>query len=115
MHVEAKMCFKFRKSPYKTTFDPNATYLLVGCLGGLGQQFSRWMVDRGARNLTYLSRSGDATTEIRDFISEIQKRNVIAHVVKGDVANLEDVKRAVACSGKLVKGVVQAALTLQVF
>lgn len=73
------------------------------------------MVDRGARNLTYLSRSGDGTTEIRDFISELENRNVIVHIVKGDVTNLEDVKRAVACSGKLVKGAVQAALTLQVY
>lgn len=108
------MGFKFRKSPYKTTFDPDATYLLVGCLGGLGQHYSRWMVDRGARNLTYLSRSGDATMEVRNFIAEIENRNVVTHVVKGDVTILEDVKRAVARSGKSVKGVVQAALTLQV-
>lgn len=110
-----KWFLKFRKSPYKTSFDPDATYLLVGCLGGLGQLYSRWMVDRGARNLTYLSRSGVAKAEIRDFIAEIENRGVIVHVVKGDVTNLEDVKRAVACSGKSVKGVVQAALTLQVF
>ena len=75
-------------------------------MGGLGQLYSKWMVDRGARNLTYLSRSGDATTETRDFIAEIENRSVVVHVVKGDVTNLEDVKRAVACSGKSVKGVV---------
>lgn len=108
------MGFKFRKSPYKTTFDPDATYILVGCLGGLGQHYSRWMVDRGARDLTYLSRSGDATTEVRNFIAEIENRNVVVHVVKGDVTNIEDVKLAVASSKKPVKGVVQAALTLQV-
>lgn len=108
------VCFKFRKSPYNSRFDPDATYLLVGCLGGLGQLFSRWMVDRGARNLTYLSRSGDAKEGIRDFITELQNRNVVTHIVKGDVANLSDVRRAVACSRKPVKGVVQAALTLQV-
>lgn len=72
------------------------------------------MVDRGARNLTYLSRSGDTKEGIREFITELQNRNVVIHIVKGDVANLNEVRRAVACSGKPVKGVIQAALKLQV-
>lgn len=39
-------------------FSADATYLLVGCLGGLGRSLTSWMMDRGARDFVLLSRSG---------------------------------------------------------
>jgi hypothetical protein len=36
---------------------PDATYLIVGGLGGLGLKTAEWMVSRGARHLALLGRS----------------------------------------------------------
>ena len=105
---------KFRRLPPQFQFDSAATYLLVGCLGGLGQLYSRWMVEMGARSLTFLSRSGSDREDTQCFVSELKSRNVEVQVVKGDVSHLGDVKTAVAATSKPIRGVVQAALTLQV-
>lgn len=105
---------QMRRSPFNATFDPDASYILVGCLGGLGRSFSKWAVQRGARNLIYLSRTGAANAEAQQFLDALQFQGVDAKVVKGDVASLEDVKAAVAISDRPIKGVVQGALALHV-
>lgn len=76
--------------------------------------FSKWMAQRGAKHLMYLSRSGDAKQETRGFLAELTRQGVSFQVMKGDVACLQDVQRAVASCERPIKGVVQAALTLQV-
>jgi acyl transferase domain-containing protein len=94
--------------------DSEATYLLVGCLGGLGRSFVKWIVARGARDLIFLSRSGSQSAEVDRFLEELQLQHVSVKVVKGDVSRIEDVKRAIDSSTKPVKGVVQGALSLRV-
>lgn len=103
-----------RRSLFGAAFDPNAAYLLVGCLGGLGRSFSRWAVERGARHLVYLSRSGAATPVVAAFVSEFESQGVEVQIIKGDVASLADVEAAVARQTLPIKGVVQGALTLHV-
>ncbi|KAI4212601.1 MAG: hypothetical protein LQ351_004673 [Letrouitia transgressa] len=102
-----------RRSPFTATFDPNAAYLLVGCLGGLGRSFSQWAVAQGARNLIYLARSGAAKPEAQIFLDELRAKGVTVSVVKGDVNSLRDVQNAVNNSAKPIRGVVQGALTLK--
>ncbi|KAF2181508.1 hypothetical protein K469DRAFT_589235 [Zopfia rhizophila CBS 207.26] len=101
-----------RRDPFTATFDPEASYLLVGCLGGLGRSFSQWAVSRGARSLIYLSRTGAAKDEAQIFLDELRSKGVEVSIVKGDVTSLADVQAAVKSSKKPIKGVVQAALTL---
>ncbi len=72
------------------------------------------MVDRGAKHLTYLSRSGCSNEETRKFLSDLHARGVETDVVHGDVASLNDVKRAVKSCKRPIKGVVQGALALKV-
>lgn len=72
------------------------------------------MVQRGARHLTYLSRSGGADEEAKAFLSEIRTRGATVEVVKGDVSCLEDVHRAVRTCKMPIKGVLQGALALNV-
>ena len=103
-----------RQSPFTAKFDAEATYLLVGCLGGLGRSFSNWAIERGAKNLIFLSRSGAANPEAQGFLDTLNSRGVNAKVVKGDVSCLEDVNAAVAGSNRPIKGVIQGALTLHV-
>lgn len=100
------------KSTYEVEFAPEASYILVGCLGGLGRSLVLWMVSRGVRRLTFLSRTGVVGHEAQDFLHKLQKMAIEVQVIKGDVTSLQDVKRAVkSCTGP-IKGIVQAALTL---
>ncbi|KAJ4413900.1 Type I Iterative PKS [Gnomoniopsis sp. IMI 355080] len=104
-----------QRDPFTAAFDPQAAYLLVGCLGGLGRSFSEWAVSRGARHLIYLSRSGGYNPEAQSLLSSLAARGIDATVIRGDVTRLADVQAAVAAAtakGRPVKGVVQGALTL---
>jgi NADPH:quinone reductase-like Zn-dependent oxidoreductase len=99
------------QAPFETSFSSEASYLLVGCLGGLGRSFAEWMVSRGARKLVFLSRTGTAGLEAQRFISRLRSLAVDAQIIRGDVTSAEDVSRAVqSCAN--IKGVIQAALTL---
>ncbi|KAI1858549.1 uncharacterized protein JN550_012596 [Neoarthrinium moseri] len=100
------------RDAFSAKFDPNASYLLVGCLGGLGRSFSTWAVSRGARNLIYLSRSGASNEEARAFLETLRQQGVDAYVVKGDVTSMADVRAAVDSAKFPLKGIVQGALTL---
>ncbi|KAK8054299.1 hypothetical protein PG996_013600 [Apiospora saccharicola] len=102
-----------QRDPFVAKFDPDATYLLVGCLGGLGRSFSTWAVLRGARHLLYLSRSGAVDGEARSFVEGLRGCGVEVSIVRGDVTSLPDVQRAVEAAGRRpIRGVVQGALSL---
>lgn len=89
---------------------------MVGCLGGLGRSLSVWMAERGAHHLTYLSRSGAGSEEARAMIEDLNKRGVQTDVIQGDVSIKKDVTALVAyaSSKHVVKGVVHAAMVLEV-
>jgi D-arabinose 1-dehydrogenase-like Zn-dependent alcohol dehydrogenase len=95
-------------------FTPNASYLLIGGLGGLGIAISRWMVEKGARNLVFLSRSAGTTSRCRDFIQELAEMGCTANVVTGSVDNMDHVHAAISlCPGRLA-GVIHLAMALKV-
>ncbi|KAF2972455.1 hypothetical protein GQX73_g1158 [Xylaria multiplex] len=94
-------------------FKANGTYLLIGCLGGLGRCLARFMVDRGARNLTFLGRSGADKKEAAAMIESLRARGCVVHIVRGDVSNKEDVAKAVNTAGVPVYGMVQGAMALE--
>ncbi|KAI0886290.1 ketoacyl-synt-domain-containing protein [Annulohypoxylon maeteangense] len=97
---------------YDTTFSPDKTYLLVGCLGGLGRSMSKWMLTRGARKFVFLGRSGTDRAPARRLVEDLEFSGAQVTVVRGDVVNLEDVERAVASIDGAIGGVIQAAMGL---
>ncbi|TRX91638.1 hypothetical protein FHL15_007420 [Xylaria flabelliformis] len=102
-------------SKYLTLFNPERVYLLVGCLGGLGRSLSRWMVQRGARNLVFLGKSGSDKPAASELIAQLQKVGVRVTVVRGDVTNAEDTAEAIRrCkeTGHPIGGVIQGAMGL---
>ena len=86
----------------------------MGCLGGLGRHVTNLLIDRGARDITYLSRSGDQNATVQGFLVDLKERGITVRIIKGDVSSIADVNRAIAASGKPIKGMLQAALTLKV-
>lgn len=92
---------------------PDASYLLVGGLGGIGRSISLRLVQNGARHLTFLSRSG-RTEKTEHFLQEMEALGCKVQVFAGSVANIDDVKEVVARVEKPIRGVIQLSMALQV-
>ncbi|TRX91832.1 hypothetical protein FHL15_007385 [Xylaria flabelliformis] len=95
-------------------FRQDATYLLVGGLGGLGRRIALWMAQRGARHLAFLSRS-DSKTLIPEATETIKTlRNdygVEVLVLSADISNPTALSRAIGETNPLypIRGVLNAA------
>ncbi|KAJ5291615.1 Fum1p [Penicillium angulare] len=100
------------RSELDLSFSSQASYLLVGGLGGLGRAISTWMVENGARYLIYLSRSAGHSKQDRDFMQELEIQGCHVTCVRGDVTKLPDVKSAVAKCIKPLAGVLQMSMAL---
>ena len=98
-------------------FDPNATYLIAGGLGGLGRSISRWMVDRGARYLVLLSCTGLRNESAVAFQAELEHKSVCVKTPVCDVSDETALKRALEqCTEVMppIKGCVQATAIIRV-
>ncbi|XXG98856.1 hypothetical protein Hte_005186 [Hypoxylon texense] len=105
--------FDVKKRARPITFSGSASYLLVGGLGGLGRAISSWMVDHGAREMIYLSRSAGTGTHDDIFANELKSMGCEAKFVQGDVTIPDDVARAVAAASSPLKGVIQMSMVLR--
>ncbi|KAL9037595.1 MAG: hypothetical protein Q9214_005633 [Letrouitia sp. 1 TL-2023] len=99
-------------SKYSTRLSAEKSYLLVGCLGGLGTAIARWMVSRGASNLVFLGRSGVDRPAAQRLVDDLQAMGANVVVIRGDVVNPEDVREAVDSIPGILAGIVQAAMGL---
>jgi acyl transferase domain-containing protein len=93
-------------------FSSESSYLLIGCLGGLGRSLIRWMFSRGARHFVFLSRSGTDNPEAAEFVIELEKLGGKPIVVKGDVSIRSDVDQAIQQAKSPIRGVMQLAMAL---
>ncbi|KAE8417625.1 hypothetical protein BDV36DRAFT_256648 [Aspergillus pseudocaelatus] len=96
--------------------NPDATYVIAGGLGGLGRTIARWMVDRGARNLVLLGRSGAKTTAAFELIDELSAKCVYVHAAPCDVIDTESVRQVIQRVSQTmppIKGCVQGSMVLR--
>ncbi|KAF9631021.1 hypothetical protein BFW01_g1895 [Lasiodiplodia theobromae] len=91
----------------------DASYLLCGGLGGLGRAVSNWMVENRARHIIYLSRTAGDTAEDKAFFSELHAQGCRIQAIRGSVAHLKDVERAVREAGKPIAGVMHMSMVLR--
>ena len=99
-----------------TILSPNATYLLCGGLGGLGQSLASLLVRLGARNLCFISRSGKSSKGAGKVLEELALQGVRAQVYSCDISCNDDLERILQdCSEKMppIKGVIQCAMVLR--
>jgi len=95
--------------------DPNATYLFIGGLGGLGRSLAKEFVASGARHIAFISRSGDTKQEAKDIVDELTAHGAQVKVFRGDVAKQASFLEAMElCAQQLppIKGVIQMAMVL---
>lgn len=107
---------KVLPSPPVLKLQPDATYLLVGALGGLGRSLGSWMMDRGARYFCFMARSGTDSKQAAILVDDMRKAGASVQVIRGDVtvrADVDDALKNVPPQHP-VRGVVHAAMVLRV-
>src|SRR5262249_17867903 len=72
---------------------PDAAYLVTGGLGGIGSRVSRWLVDRGARHLVLIGRSGASDAD-QATLEALQRAGAQILVKQADVSQAGQVARA---------------------
>ena len=97
---------------HRVSFDPEANYLLVGCLGGLGRSIARWMAERGARHLTFISRSGASSVEAAATIRDLEDMGVQTKIFQCSITERSELLAAVRQTSNAIpiKGVLHAAM-----
>ncbi|WP_420439575.1 SDR family NAD(P)-dependent oxidoreductase [Candidatus Palauibacter sp.] len=95
-------------------FDPDATYLVTGGLGGFGLRLIPYLVASGARHLTLLDRDPgrrrDAEWIRRSSALVYMDEEAEFDIVRGDVAVEEDVRRCIRHIERRIEGQVERPL-----
>ncbi|KAM3504769.1 hypothetical protein MY11210_008227 [Beauveria gryllotalpidicola] len=93
-------------------FRNDASYVLVGGLGGLGKAIASWMVYHGARSLIFLSRSAGQRPEQQQLTLELQKSGCVVQCYAGDVTDETLIQTIVREAQFTIAGVMQMAMVL---
>ncbi|KAI1348949.1 hypothetical protein F5Y01DRAFT_290832 [Xylaria sp. FL0043] len=100
----------------ESTLSSDGTYVLVGCLGGLGRSLTKWMMEHGARHFAFISRSGASKPEAARVIANIENfPGTSTRVYHADASN----ELAMQCiiyslqAERPIRGVVHAAMVLK--
>lgn len=94
----------------------DATYVLVGGLGGLGRGLAIYLADHGAKHLAFFTRTDDVQPAARKVLDQLKERNVEAHIYVCDVTDPEALKGTILQIGNempLIKGLIQGAMVLR--
>lgn len=105
-----------RKAKDSLRLDPQATYLFVGGLGGLGRSLAKEFVACGARNLAFVSRSGISSPQAAAVVEELEKDGARVKAYCCDASDGNSFKATMDQVGSdlpPVKGVIQMAMVLR--
>lgn len=72
-------------------FEADGTYLVTGGLGGLGLEFARFLVERGARHLVLVGRRG-ARPEAASRLQALEEAGAEVLVARADVSQRDEVE-----------------------
>lgn len=98
-------------------FQPGASYVIAGGLGGVGRSVARWMASQGASNLILLSRSGPVDEASKELLKHLEGvcKSVVTPVC--DVADSTALRNSIAkCLESMppIKGCIQCSMVLKV-
>lgn len=103
-------------------FDPHATYILIGGLGGIGCNLAVWMAEHTAKHITFLSRSRERASHseeehVQNTLAALTSLGCEYQIVPCDVGgDFKEVESALVSIAKQrkIKGLVHAAMVLKV-
>jgi acyl transferase domain-containing protein/NADPH:quinone reductase-like Zn-dependent oxidoreductase/NADP-dependent 3-hydroxy acid dehydrogenase YdfG len=97
-------------------FDPNASYVIAGGLGGIGRSLASWFASRGAKHLILLSRSGPTSEKSLVLLEDLASRGVNVATPRCDVGNVESLRTVLESAAKAmppIKGCIQGSMVLK--
>ena len=105
---------KIEPEPQSVTIDPDASYLIIGGLGGLGLAVARRLARHGARHLALVGRS-DPTPSAQVAVASLRQSGVEVMTCRADMADPAQAQQVVAAvrgTSCPLRGVVHAAMVL---
>jgi microcystin synthetase protein McyG len=92
------------------TFQPDATYLITGGFGGLGQRVALWMAARGARHIALLSRRAEPNMEAIRAIEALGARVIPLSGDVADAAAMAALLSRLGTEAPPLRGIIHAAV-----
>ena len=95
----------------------SGTYVIAGGLGSLGQKIIHFLANHGAKSILILSRRNLDQSERHNLEEELGSSGAVVRIESCNIADLEEMQEVAArCLRTMppVKGVIQAAMVLQV-
>ncbi|MCJ1283208.1 polyketide synthase [Xylographa opegraphella] len=102
--------------PAPTELRSDATYIIVGGLGGLGLEIGLFMAAKGAKHIALLTRRGPGSVERQLLQEKFRLAGASVSILVCDItqkSQCEDMYTRYFCSLPPVRGVIQAAVVLQ--
>ncbi|MCS2609163.1 type I polyketide synthase [Halomonas dongshanensis] len=97
------------------TLSASGSYLVTGGLGGFGLKTAQWLVDKGARALILLSRSGPQSDEAKAAIADFEARGVTVVAAACDITDRDALANVLGHASQELpplKGIVHAATVI---
>ena len=91
---------------------PEGSYLISGGLGGLGLTVAQWLVERGARHLVLLSRSGVNTPSKQAAVTQLESAGAQVMTPTADISDEEALVTVLQCLSEQflpLRGIIHAA------
>lgn len=95
----------------------DASYLLVGGLGGIGRATALWMFANGAKSFIFASRTGDRKPKAKQVVAQLKEQGAQVAVFECDVADkgeLDNLLFHTTRSMPPIRGMIHAALVSKV-
>ena len=105
------------KNRHEKLLRADASYLLIGGLGGIGRATAFWMIKHGARNLIFASPSGLEKEKAKEGVALLKEQGAKVAVYNCDVSKIEDVDRVLErCKSEMppIRGMIHAAMVSKV-
>ncbi|KAL2167896.1 hypothetical protein VTG60DRAFT_683 [Thermothelomyces hinnuleus] len=94
----------------------DATYLVVGGLGGVGRSIAFWMIEKGAKNIVLVSRNAESHPRVADLVHTAKADGCNLRIRNCDVTSESELAKLLEyCSTEQlppVKGVINCAMVL---
>lgn len=103
-----------RPAPRKLPLRGDISYLIIGGLKGLCGSLAVYMARHGAKHIVVMSRSGYEDEISKRVLNDLSNEGCQVDLAKGDVSELEDVRRAFQQASVPIGGIIQGAMVLRV-
>ncbi|KAL8683912.1 MAG: hypothetical protein Q9186_000123 [Xanthomendoza sp. 1 TL-2023] len=102
-----------RPAARKLPLRGDVSYLIIGGLKGLCGSLAVYIARHGAKHIVVMSRSGYEDNASKRVLNDLYNEGCQVDLAKGDVSELEDVKRAFQEATVPVGGIIQGAMVLR--